>query len=255
MRTVSLVPSWTETLIESGADVVGRTRYCIHPRNRVGSIPVVGGPRDPDWTQIAALHPHLVVVDQEENPPDALAGANAPLLVSHVRDIASLVSDLERFADRYGNSGKVGSRLADLAGRWRTVGQRPRSTDIRQLSGTLKWIRKPDSDVSKILYLVWKDPWIAASRQTFIGSMFDAFGLGDRFCRFDTAYAQIDLKTFDKRSVLLIFASEPFPFASPDAAAIVRDMSNPAVVVDGTLYCWYGLRSLRFLEAYDRCQD
>ena len=41
MRVASLVPSWTETLIESGVEVVGRTRFCVHPGATKG-IPVVG---------------------------------------------------------------------------------------------------------------------------------------------------------------------------------------------------------------------
>lgn len=35
MRVVCMVPSWTETLIECGVKVVGRTRYCVHPGDRV----------------------------------------------------------------------------------------------------------------------------------------------------------------------------------------------------------------------------
>ncbi|MBM7456943.1 hypothetical protein HNR62_002845 [Oceanisphaera litoralis] len=35
MRVVFMVPSWTETLIECGVNVVGRTRYCVHPADRV----------------------------------------------------------------------------------------------------------------------------------------------------------------------------------------------------------------------------
>ena len=43
MRVVSLVPSLTETLIDCGVNVVGRTRFCIHPADRVHDIPAVGG--------------------------------------------------------------------------------------------------------------------------------------------------------------------------------------------------------------------
>ncbi len=34
-----MVPSWTETLLEAGVEVVGRTHFCIHPASlalRVG---------------------------------------------------------------------------------------------------------------------------------------------------------------------------------------------------------------------------
>ncbi len=254
MRAVSLVPSWTETLIEAGVDVVGRTRFCIHPRAKVGPIPVIGGPRDPDWTPIAALRPHLVVADCEENPPEALAGANAPLFVSHVRNIVSLIADLERLADRIDDAGGPGSGIIEFAGRWRQARERAGKPGIVELPGALNWIRAPEQEISRILYLVWKDPWIAASRQTFIGSMFNAFGFGDRFCRFDTSYAHIDIEAFDDASVLLVFASEPYPFDDPSETSIVRAMSNPAVLVDGEKYCWYGLRSLTFLEGFDRAQ-
>ena len=40
---ISMVPSWTETLIAAGANVVGRTRFCVHPKDAVAVIPSFGG--------------------------------------------------------------------------------------------------------------------------------------------------------------------------------------------------------------------
>lgn len=45
VRVISMVPSWTETLIYCGIEVVGRTRYCIHPEE-AQKISVVGGTKD-----------------------------------------------------------------------------------------------------------------------------------------------------------------------------------------------------------------
>jgi hypothetical protein len=49
MRVVSFVPSWTETLLECGVNVVGRTRYCIHPTEKIQNIAIIGGTKDAKW--------------------------------------------------------------------------------------------------------------------------------------------------------------------------------------------------------------
>ncbi|MBK9370350.1 MAG: hypothetical protein IPN01_29345 [Deltaproteobacteria bacterium] len=47
-RVVSLVPSTTETLFALGAGeaVVGVTRFCVHPAERLEGLPRVGGTKD-----------------------------------------------------------------------------------------------------------------------------------------------------------------------------------------------------------------
>ncbi len=47
-RIVSLVPSLTELLVDLGLgqQLVGRTGFCIHPRDVVRGIPKVGGTKD-----------------------------------------------------------------------------------------------------------------------------------------------------------------------------------------------------------------
>ena len=40
---ISMVPSWTETLVHARARVVGRTRFCVHPTDAVKNVSVLGG--------------------------------------------------------------------------------------------------------------------------------------------------------------------------------------------------------------------
>lgn len=73
MRVVSMVPSWTETLLEAGRDaadfeLVGRTRYCVHPADLAASITAVGGTKEINWDRVSELKPDLVIFDREENP-------------------------------------------------------------------------------------------------------------------------------------------------------------------------------------------
>lgn len=46
MKIVSLVPSITEALFDLGLtenEVVGRTKFCIHPEHKIKNVAVIGG--------------------------------------------------------------------------------------------------------------------------------------------------------------------------------------------------------------------
>ncbi|HJP36283.1 MAG TPA: helical backbone metal receptor, partial [Gammaproteobacteria bacterium] len=64
-RIVSLVPSLTELLCDLGvgSQIVGCTRFCIHPRETVRRIEKVGGTKDVDIEKIRALAPTHVIVN------------------------------------------------------------------------------------------------------------------------------------------------------------------------------------------------
>jgi len=68
-RIVCLVPSVTELLCDLGlaGQLVGRTGFCIHPRETVREIPKVGGTKDLKLDKIRELAPTHVVVNVDEN--------------------------------------------------------------------------------------------------------------------------------------------------------------------------------------------
>ncbi len=87
-RIVSLVPSLTELLFELGVGdrLVGRTGFCIHPKDRIKTVPKVGGTKSVDIEAIRALAPtHLIVnIDENEKPTiDLLAGFVPNVIVTH----------------------------------------------------------------------------------------------------------------------------------------------------------------------------
>src|SRR5436190_17527555 len=69
MRLVSLCPSLTELVfaLERGSELVGVTRFCVHPADGVRALEKIGGTKDPDVARIAALAPDLVLMNREEN--------------------------------------------------------------------------------------------------------------------------------------------------------------------------------------------
>src|SRR5699024_6844797 len=71
-KIISLVPSLTELIIDLGlkAELVGRTRFCINPKDVVGEISIIGGTKNPRLDTIEDLQPDLIIANKEENRPD-----------------------------------------------------------------------------------------------------------------------------------------------------------------------------------------
>ena len=68
-RIVSLVPSQTELLYDLGLDeeVIGITKFCIHPNEWFKSKTRVGGTKDISLAKVSKLNPDLFIGNKEEN--------------------------------------------------------------------------------------------------------------------------------------------------------------------------------------------
>ncbi len=243
LRVISLVPSWTETLIEAGVNIVGRTRYCIHPTDQVISIPTVGGTKHVDWQKVRALKPDLLILDREENPKDFAEQAPCTWWASDIRSVMDLpptLLEMSRVAEC--------SPLKEFASRWeRVVLENPPPSDIRKvLPGLIEWVHPLKGSETQVLYLIWHRPWMAIAPNTFIGSMLAQIGWADRLPSFDQKYPEIDLNSFDPEKTLLLCSSEPFPFLK--RRDVLKDLPFATAIIDGEIWSWFGIRSLRFLE-------
>ena len=243
MRVISMVPSWTETLIACGVEVVGRTRFCIHPDGQVKNIPAVGGTKDIRWEKVAGLKADILILDQEENPKVMAEKSPIPYFASHIKKVSDVERDLESMGQLFRNQA-----MADLARRWRIVSQAPlKKTIWEEVPGILEWIKKPDHQTS-LIYLIWHHPWMAVSRNTFIGSVLEKVVGPDRLTEFKTPYPELDLTQFDPEQTVLFFSTEPFPFAKKKN--LITGLPFSSAIVDGEAYSWFGLRTLQFLEKH-----
>ena len=68
-RIVSLVPSQTEFLYDIGLEkeVVGITKFCIHPDKWFRTKTRVGGTKTVNFEKIVGLKPDLIIANKEEN--------------------------------------------------------------------------------------------------------------------------------------------------------------------------------------------
>src|SRR5262245_47771864 len=102
MRVVSLVPSLTEAVAETGL-LVGATDYCTHPSTL--DVARVGGSKYPSVAKVLELRPDLVLANVEENRKEdveALRAAGVEVLVTYPRTLASAFEALTLIFTRLG---------------------------------------------------------------------------------------------------------------------------------------------------------
>lgn len=241
MRIVSLVPSWTETFIKAGIQVVGRTRFCIHPAQKITNIPIVGGTKEVDWDLIIELNPDLIIMDKEENPLQMAEECPLPYLATHVSSLSDMQRELERLGRHFDNQ-----NLLQWAFETGELLQLPRRAwSFQKIPGLIEMVKSTDNDVTSVVYMIWKKPWMCVSRATFIGSMLEYLGARVLTFEHDEKYPLVEVEEFQNSFVL--YSSEPFPFHKKIHE--LRELGFSGAVVDGESYSWFGIRSLEFLKA------
>ncbi len=237
MRIISLVPSWTETLIKSGIYPVGRTRFCIHPSEAVQKIPIVGGTKTVNWDLITELKPDLLILDKEENP-QSFSSPDIPFWASHVKDGLSLQRDLFDLAKILKNEKLL--RLARLVEKINAAAPNPKGLE----RGILE-VLKPWNGDEEFAYIIWKNPWMSISRETYIGFVLEKVGLKlHKWDHSDHTYPVVELDP--KKDLVYLFSSEPFPFAKNKEELLKLNVKS--ALVDGEKMSWFGSRSLEFLQ-------
>ncbi|MBK4738278.1 helical backbone metal receptor [Noviherbaspirillum pedocola] len=241
VRIVSLVPSITELLCALGLAplLVGRTGFCVHPRETLAAVPKVGGTKDVNVEKIRQLAPtHLVVnIDENDKPVvDALAAFIPHVIVTHPlapRDnlaLYRLLGGIFRAHER------AETLCAEFEAEYAAFGALQPAPERR------------------VLYCIWQDPWMTVSRDTYIARMLELIGWRQwqaaspsaRYPVFtwsDNLCAEID-------EVLL--STEPYRFTETHADALERQIGKPVRLVDGEMLSWYGSRAvagLRYLRA------
>lgn len=218
----------------------------------VRSIPAVGGTKDWDWPKIQELNPDLIILDKEENPKFMSEGHSIPFVATHVHDIDSSIEGIRQIHASLSPLLPKSSMnsLSALMDRWTLV---KKSLPLRSsllgdsFPGLLEWIQKPASPIQSIYYIIWRNPWMVAARPTFIGAMNEAIGFSiSPHNPASSMYPEIKIEDLDRKSTLLLFSSEPYPFHKKKTD--IEALGFPSAIVDGQSFSWFGIHSLTFLE-------
>lgn len=238
-RILSLVPSLTETLFALGLgdNIVGRTAFCVHPADRVKGVKSVGGTKQVNWRKVAAARPTHAVLNVDENPKEMADEMTA-------RGIVPVVTHPLSPAD----NGPLIRLLGGVFGRDAAA-----ETLARRFEDALAAViaARPLAE-TRVLYLIWKAPWMTVGPDTYIARTLDlirwrtwAPAADARYPEFSTTDAVLD--NVDR----VLFSSEPFPFTEDHLAAFRADHpdhAGKAQLVDGEMLSWYGVRATEGLS-------
>jgi ABC-type Fe3+-hydroxamate transport system substrate-binding protein len=226
-RIVSLVPSLTELLFDLGLneEIVGITKFCIHPADIEKNRTVVGGTKNVHFDRVATLSPTLIVANKEENTRDDIEALQ--------KDYSVLLTDVVTVADALEMIKTVGERVN-------------RQVEAHRLAAQLKAslaALPPVATLRRAAYFIWRKPWMVAGSGTFIHSMLAVAGFTNVFAR-QSRYPVVtpdDLQAVDPEVILL--SSEPYPFAEKHFDELQSICPNARLMlVDGELFSWYGGR-------------
>lgn len=241
-RIVSLVPSLTELLFALKIDtqIVGRTGFCVHPRDKVRKVPKVGGTKAVNVDAIRALRPTHVIVNIDENERETVDSLRAfvpHVVVTHPltpQDNLALYTLLGAIFDRNDEAQRLSSALQ------------------AQLQAAASRASNAANE-QRVLYAIWRDPWMTVARDTYIAAMLrlvnwqtlpDMQGGASGAAR----YPSFDLDApwiADVDRVLL--SSEPYRFTQAHCDALKQDArlkGKRVDLIDGEMVSWYGSRAI-----------
>jgi len=235
MRIVSLCPSLTELVFDlgRGEDLVGVTKFCIHPADRVAGVEKVGGTKNPKVGLILELEPDLVLLNEEENrieDAEALQAAGIACHTSFPRTVAETAAMVRSIGSAIGMTEEAERIALDIEARE----QRVRSA----VSG-----RPPVS----FAYLIWREPIMVAAAGTFVDALLGLAGGANVFPDSAERYPTVTATELaDANPTAILLSSEPFPFQERHADELsgLTGLPREALhLVDGELLSWHGSRT------------
>lgn len=223
MKIISLVPSITETLFDLGLkedEVVGRTKFCIYPKDLVKNVAIIGGTKNLNLDKIKTLKPDLIIANKEENEK---------LQVEELmKDFKVWITDIQNLEDNENLILELGALLN-------------REEIAFQFHETINKIFKNKSgkEKVKVAYLIWKNPYMTVGSDTFIHDVLEKLGFENIF-KNKKRYPEISTDEM-KETQYIFLSSEPFPFQQKHIEELQKELPNSKIIlVDGEAFSWYG---------------
>lgn len=237
-RIVSLVPSITELLfvLKLGDQLVGRTHYCVHPPHLVAKLPSVGGTKKLRYARLQALQPTHVIVNVDENPRELAER----LMADGYKVVVTHPLTPEDNVPLYRLIGGIFNRAAEA------------EALVERFEQTLAELRQAVWPRRRVLYLIWRKPWMGISRETYISKMLGLVGWETLPVESEVRYPKLEITpTLLDLVDLVLFSSEPYRFLPEDLETFARDYDCPLEklrLIDGEMTSWYGSRAIQGLR-------
>ncbi len=246
-RIVSLVPSITELVCDLGlaAQLVGRTGFCVHPREVVRRIPKVGGTKDVDLDKLRALRPTHVILNIDENKKEharSIAEFVPELIVTHPLAPIDNLALYRLIGGIFGREDQAEALCGEFEAAYAALQTAARAFPL-----------------DRVLYLIWKNPWMTVSRDTYVSRML-------ALVKWETVPAectdrypkiQLDSGVLDGADAVLL-SSEPYSFREGHLAELRAEpllAKKRIALIDGAMTAWYGSRAIEGLGYLRRFRE
>ena len=222
MKVVSLVPSITEALFDLGLsenEISGRTKFCIHPSDKVEKVEIVGGTKNLNIEKIKSLQPDLIIANKEENVKEQIEELQ--------KDFKVLVTYISTIEDNYyllKNLGNIFNKQ-----------NKAQEFNIATYDALQLKLKTP----IKAAYLIWKNPYMTIGSDTFIHYILQELGFENIF-KDQLRYPEINIENLENAEVVML-SSEPFPFQEKHILELKEIYpEKQIIIVDGEAFSWYG---------------
>lgn len=223
-RIISLVPSQTQLLHYLGLEneVVGITKFCIHPDEWFRSKSRVGGTKTVKYDEVFGLKPDLIIGNKEENQKED---------IERLKSIAPVwMSDIFNLNDAYDMMLKIGEV---------TNRQKEANSLVEEIKSEFQQLREVvnKKSTSSVLYCIWNDPLMVAGKNTFVNDMLRQCGFENACC----VDRYPDVTHADLSPDLVFLSSEPYPFSEKHIVELQQKFPSAKIIlVDGEMFSWYG---------------
>ncbi|WP_292009695.1 helical backbone metal receptor [Chryseobacterium sp.] len=223
MKVISLVPSITEALFDLGLtdrEIIGRTKFCIHPADKVQNVEIIGGTKTLNIEKIKSLQPDLILANKEENVKDQVEAL--------MSDFKVIVTHVETIEDNYYLLKSLGNIFHQE--------EKAQAYNLKIYENLNQFKISPKV---KAAYLIWKDPYMTIGSDTFIHHILTDLGF-ENIYKDQTRYPEISTEDLAEAEIILL-SSEPFPFKEKHIEELKRIYPNKTIIiVDGEAFSWYG---------------
>jgi ABC-type Fe3+-hydroxamate transport system substrate-binding protein len=233
-RIISLVPSQTELLYDLGLEnqIIGITKFCVHPKSKVKAKTKIGGTKKIRFDVIESLHPDLIIGNKEENDKENITALEKshPVWMSDIvtlKDALWMINTIGEVTGKTSESNTINNKIVSA---FKTVNK--------------KRVR--------VLYLIWRNPWMGAGVETFIHNMLTEMGFVNvlQTARYPELTAD-QIKNLNPEYIFL--SSEPYPFQEKHGMELKDNLPDSKIsFVDGQMFSWYGSRLIQAPQYFNR---
>jgi ABC-type Fe3+-hydroxamate transport system substrate-binding protein len=230
-RIISLIPSQTELLYSLGLneEVVGITKFCVHPEEWFRSKQRVGGTKKIDFEKITALKPDLIIGNKEENQEEQIKQL--------MQQYSVWMSDIHNLNDAF----EMMTGVGEMVNRVEQV-----SILVKQIKEEFVKLKLNQTTQHSAAYFIWREPYMVAGGDTFLNDMLTHCGFKNVFEKHKSRYPKLSKEEIRKQNPeVILLSSEPYPFSVKYIDEFHQICPNARILlIDGEYFSWYGSRLL-----------